>query len=317
MNDRLSGIDVFVQAVEAGSFSLAAERLLLTRSAVAKTIARLEQRLGTRLFHRTTRSQSLTDDGQAFFERCVRALGELEAGEAELDSGRREPSGRLRVSAPVVFGRHCVAPLLLQLAARHPRLDIEMHFSDRVVDLVDDGYDLAVRIGPLPDSSSLAARRLGQQRMGICAAPSYLARHGRPANFDELSHHTGILYHRADGDKPWRVQHEDGQTREVRVQGRVRLDDLQAIADAAVAGVGLAWLPCWLMAPHLGSGALELVFSSRRVASVDIQAVWPQSRYLTAKTRVAIDTLVEGIPALLSARAGAQGGPSHCVKVAV
>ncbi|WKB53108.1 LysR family transcriptional regulator [Eleftheria terrae] len=299
MNDRLTGIDVFVQAVEAGSFSLAAERLRLTRSAVAKAVARLEQRLGTRLFHRTTRSQSLTEDGQAFFERCVRALAELEAAEAELDSGRREPSGRLRVSAPVVLGRQCVAPLLLPLVTRHPRLDIEMCFSDRVADLVEDGYDLAVRVGPLPDSSSLAARALGMQRMGICAAPSYLARHGRPASFDDLAHHTGILYHRHDGDKPWRLQHDDGQLREVRVQGRVRLDDLQAIADAALAGVGLAWLPCWLTAPHLRSGALELVFSSERVAPVEIQAVWPQSRYLAAKTRVAIDTLVAGLPPLL------------------
>ncbi|AKJ29089.1 LysR family transcriptional regulator [Caldimonas brevitalea] len=304
MNDRLNGIHVFVASVEAGSFSLAADRLHLTRSAVAKTIARMEERLGTRLFHRTTRSQSLTEHGQAFYERCVRALGELEAAEAELDSGRREPSGRLRVSAPVLFGRHCVAPLLLPLAARHPKLEIEMSFNDRVVDLVEEGFDLGVRIGPLADSTTLASRLLGVQRMGICASPAYLARHGRPTGVDDLSAHTGILYSRPGGDKPWRIEDEQGRLREIRVQARVRLDDLQAIADAAVAGVGLTWLPCWMMAPYLRSGQLELVFDSRRVLSAEVQAVWPRSRYLSAKTRLAIDTLVEHIPQRLSPAPG-------------
>src|SRR5512138_1076673 len=182
MSERLNNIDMFVHAVEAGSFAQAAARLRVTRSAVAKGVARLEQRLGTRLFNRTTRSQSLTEEGHAYYERCVRALAELDAAEAEFDARRSEPSGCLRVSVPVLFGRRCVAPLLLQLANEHRALSVEMSFSDRFVDLVDENFDLAVRIGSLSDSATLAARRLGEQRMGICAAPSYLAKRGMPAS---------------------------------------------------------------------------------------------------------------------------------------
>src|SRR5262249_22818153 len=154
--ERLTGIAAFVQAVEAGSFAVAAGRMGLTRSAVGKSIARLEQRLGVRLFHRTTRRQSLTEDGQAYYERCVRALAEIDAAEAALDSGRRAPAGCLRVTAPVLFGRYCVAPVLLELARRYSGLAIEMSFSDRVVDLLEEGFDLAIRVGTLSDSTSLA-----------------------------------------------------------------------------------------------------------------------------------------------------------------
>jgi DNA-binding transcriptional LysR family regulator len=306
MHDRLSGIEVFVHAVDAGSFSQAAERLHLTLSAVAKTIARLEQRLATRLFHRTTRTQSLTEDGQAFYERCVRALAELDAGEAALDSGRHEPSGSLRISAPVLFGRYCVAPLLVALSRRHPRLSLEMSFNDRIVDLVGEGIDLAVRIGTLPDSSSLASRRLGTQRMAIWAAPDYLDRRGRPRDLDNLAGHTGIVYGRAGMDFPWRVQDRDLGIRELRLDSRLRLDDLEAIADAAVAGAGLAWLPCWLVARHVRAGELELVTDSEHALASEIHAVWPQTRYLPAKTRAAIDTLVAGIPPIMDGWAAAR-----------
>jgi DNA-binding transcriptional LysR family regulator len=292
----LNGIAAFVQSVEAGSFALAAERMHLTRSAVGKSIARLERRLGVRLFHRTTRRQSLTEDGQAYYERCVRALAELDAGEAALDTGRRAPVGRLRVSVPVVFGRQCVAPVLLELARKHSGLIVEISFSDRVVDLVEEGFDLAVRIGKLADSTTLSARRLGTQRMGICAAPSYLAVHGTPVDIEELSQHAGILYGRGDQRAPWRVRAGDGSVREPHVESRLRFDDLQAIVDAAVAGAGLAWLPCWLTAPHVRAGALTLVMDSERVLATEINAVWPHTRYLSAKMRAAIDSLAAQLP---------------------
>jgi DNA-binding transcriptional LysR family regulator len=299
MNERLNGIAAFVQSVEAGSFALAAERMQLTRSAVGKSIARLERRLGVRLFHRTTRRQSLTDDGQAYYERCVRALAELDAGEAALDTGRRSPTGRLRVSVPVVFGRHCVAPVLLELARQHSGLIVEASFSDRVVDLVEEGFDLAVRIGTLSDSASLSARRLGTQRMGICAAPSYLAEHGCPTHADELGRHIGIAYGRDGQTASWRVRGADGEICESRVDSRLRFDDLQVIVDAAVSGAGLAWLPCWLMAPHVRAGALTLVMDSERVLATAIHAVWPRTRYLPSKTRAAIDALAAKIPAMM------------------
>ena len=157
MSAWLAGVDAFVAAVETGSFSAAAERLNLTRSAVAKTVARMETRLGARLFHRTTRSLAVTEDGQAYYERCRRAIEEMRAGEAELDSGRREATGRLRVSAPVLFGRRCVAPILARLAARHSKLELELSFSDRLVDLVEDGFDLAIRNSPLGNGAGLIA----------------------------------------------------------------------------------------------------------------------------------------------------------------
>ena len=296
MSDRLNGISAFVEAAEAGSFALAAERMRLTRSAVGKSIARLEQRLGARLFHRTTRSQSLTEDGQAYYERCVRALAELDAGALAIDSGKSEPIGRLRVSVPVLFGRHCVAPVLLALGRQYPRLAIEVSFNDNVVDLVDEGHDLAIRIGLLPDSSTLVARRLGTQRMVICAAPSYLADHGKPACVDELSKHVGIAYGRAGRIEPWSVQNSEGQILKPQVDNRLVFDDLQAITDAAVAGVGLAWLPCWLMAKHARAGELELVMDCNNMLATEIHAVWPQAHYLPSKTRAAIDALVAEIP---------------------
>jgi DNA-binding transcriptional LysR family regulator len=296
INERFSGISAFVEVVEAGSFAVAAVRLRVTRSAVGKTIARLEQRLGVRLFHRTTRRQGLTDDGQAYYERCVRALSELNAAEEAFDSGRREPIGRLRVSAPVLFGRHCVAPVLLNLARAYPSLEIEMSFTDRVVDLAVEGFDLTVRVGVLPDSANLVARRLGIQRMAICASPSYLEENGRPTSVEDLAKHTGVVYGRADYDPLWRLREPDGSVHESRIAGRLRFDDLQAIADAAVAGAGLAWLPCWLVGKHVAAGELVLVMDSERVLATEIHAVWPQASRLPSKTRVAIDALIEEIP---------------------
>ncbi|MCY1078286.1 LysR family transcriptional regulator [Archangium lansingense] len=300
MMERFSGVLAFVQAAEAGSFALAAERMGLSRSAVGKSIARLETHLGTRLFLRTTRRQSLTEDGQAFYERCVRALAELEAGTAALDSGRRAPTGRLRVSAPVMFGRHCAAPLLWELAQQHPGLEVEISFSDRVVDLIEDGYDLAVRVAPLADHAGLTARRLGAQEMLVCAAPAYLARHGHPATLAELDGHTAVVYGRNGISKPWRFPDGQGGEKIVSVPSRLRFDDVETIADAAVQGAGLAWLPCWLVAEHLRDGRLVAVLEQERRYGNEVYAVWPQNKHLPSKVRAAIDVLVARIPERLS-----------------
>ena len=300
MGDRLNGIDVFVTAVESGSFSQASERLHITRSAVAKTIARLEQRLGARLFNRTTRTQSLTEDGQAFYERCGRVLAELDAAEAELESGKHEPTGLLRISMPVMFGRYCVAPGLLELSKVHPKLNIEMSFNDRYIDLVNDGYDLAVRLGSMPDSATLAARLIGVQGMSICASPAYIAQHGRPKNIADLYQHAGIVYSRSGMQIPWKMGDDQGQIQNIMMPARLRFDDLQAIADATVAGMGLAWLPCWLVTHYLQRGELEIVFNATQVAPTDVYVVWPKTKYLTAKTRLVIDTLVEETPQRMS-----------------
>jgi DNA-binding transcriptional LysR family regulator len=300
MNERLNGINVFVQAVEAGSFSAAANRLHQTRSAVAKTIARMEERLGVRLFHRTTRSQNLTEAGQSYYERCVRALAELDAGEACIGSGRSEPTGRLRVSVPVLFGRLFVAPLMMELARRYPQLEVDISFSDRVVDLVDEGFDLGLRVGALPSTSSLAARHLGHQRMLICAAPSYLAQHGRPQQLEEFARHHGIMYTYGRTVKEWVFGERGEKPRTVMPQQRIMLDDLQVIADAAAGGMGLAWLPCWLVAPYIKRGELEVVFDCGEMQASEMHLVWPHTPYMPAKLRVAIDTLLEVTPIYLA-----------------
>jgi len=300
MNERLNGINVFVQAVEAGSFSAAATRLHQTRSAVAKSIARLEERLGVRLFHRTTRSQNLTEAGQSYYERCVRALAELDAGAACIGTGRSEPTGRLRISVPVLFGRQFVAPLMMDLAQRYPQLTIDISFNDRVVDLLDEGFDLGLRVGPLPNSSSLAARHLGQQRMLICAAPSYLKEHGEPKILQEVTGHAGIIYSRGRVLKGWTVSSPDGRTQDIMPQQRMLVDDLQVIADAAARGMGLAWLPCWLIAPYVKRGELKVLFDCGEMEASQMHLVWPHTPYMPAKLRVAIDTLLEVTPIYLA-----------------
>ena len=296
MDERLRGVAEFVDVVESGSFAAAALRLGVTRSAVAKVVARLERRLGTRLLQRTTRQLGLTDEGLVYYEQCRRLLAELGETEAALDAGQREPAGRLRVSVPVLFGRQCVAPVMRRLVERHPRLEIDVSFSDRVADLVNDGFDIAVRFCELADSSALVGRKLGVQRMGICASPAYLERHGRPAGPGELASHVGIAYSRGGQPTPWRVVGADGAVHDHRPAGRLRLDDLQAIADAAAAGAGLAWLPCWLMAPYLRDGRLALVMDSNSVSGTDVFAVRPASRQVPSKVRVVIDALVDEIP---------------------
>jgi DNA-binding transcriptional LysR family regulator len=301
MSDRLSGIAAFVSAAEAGSFALAAGRMHLTRSAIGKSIARLEDRLGTRLFHRTTRSQSLTEDGHAFYERCVRALAELEAGEATLHAGRCDPQGRLHVSVPVLFGRRCVAPILLDLAARFPRLELQVSFTDRVMDLVDEGVDLVVRSGRLRDASAgLVAKKLGEQTMTLCAAPAYLARRGTPQTVDDLAAHDGIFYATGRREVAWPMPDAHGATHALVIPHRLRFDDLETIVAATVAGAGIARLPCWLIADEIRSGALIKVLPEVPGPRVEIHLAWQQTRHLPSKMRVAIDELAARVPAVLA-----------------
>ncbi len=300
MKDNLDGVATFVQVVEAGSFALAAERMNLTRSAVGKAISRLEARLGVRLLHRSTRSQSLTTEGQSYYEGCVRALAELDNAEAALDHSGIEPSGRLRVSVPEAFGHLCVAPVLLDLARQYPKLQIDLSFTDRVVDLVEEGIDLAVRIGELRDSATLAARSLGTQHVAIGASPAYLAQHGTPRRLDDLADHVGIAYSCGGNVAPWwGASGAAKPTPTVQVRSQISMDDIQAIAAAAIDGYGLAWLPCWLLTRFVQSGALAPVLGSYRVRSQEIYAVWPKERHLRAKTRVAIDALKARIPAMI------------------
>jgi DNA-binding transcriptional LysR family regulator len=291
MSDALNGITIFVTAAEAGGFSAAAARLHLSRSAVGKTVSRLEARLGVRLFHRTTRSQSLTEDGQAYFEHCLRALEALRAGNQMLESGRKEASGRLRVSVPVLFGRRCVAPVLTALARRHPKLELELNFSDQVVDLVEDRFDLAIRNGTPTEGVGLKTRRLALQRMTVCAAPSYLQAHGTPLQLEDLDQHHGVVYGRGGMVKPWIFPGENREPIEIVPPNRLRFDDLAAITDAAVDGLGLAWLPCWLIRDRVHTGKLVPLLADQPRLLIETYALWPETPHLPLRVRLAIDAL--------------------------
>jgi DNA-binding transcriptional LysR family regulator len=300
MFDRLSGIREFVAVVEAGSFAAAAARLNLSRSAVGKAVARLESRLGVRLCHRTTRVLSLTEDGQAFYERCTRALREIEEAELALESGRVEPMGKVRVTVPVVFGRRCVAPVLYELANRHPGLLLEIAFTDRPVDLIEEGYDLAVRNRVLPDNPALTARTLARQRMTICASPGYLEKSGCPRTLAELKAHPAIDYAFPKNDtRGWLFPDGQGGMTEVAMNSRIRLDDLEAMCDAAVAGMGLTWLPCWLVRARVSSGELVRVLDDLPACEIAHSALWPRTPFLPSRVRVLIDALATRLPQMM------------------
>lgn len=295
MRDNLDGVAVFVAAVEAGGFSRAAERLALSRSAVGKTIARLEARLGVRLFHRTTRSQCLTEEGQVYFERCLTAIEELRKGEALLDSGRREVTGPLKISAPVLFGRYCVQPVLLALARQHPGLQLDLRYSDAVVNLVAEGFDLAIRNGRPGEGSGLMTRRIATQRKVVCAAPDYISAHGRPKAVDDLSHHTALVYWRHEQLFPWRFVLDDGPVVEADLNWRLQFDNQEAIADAAVMGMGLAWLPEWLIRAHVDAGRLMILGEGLNSTPLETFAVWPAANTIPLRLRAAIDALSAGL----------------------
>ena len=300
MTDTLKDIPVFVAAVEAGSIAQAAIRLHLSRSAVGKSIARLEERLGIRLFQRTTRSQSLTDNGALFYEHCLRALEEIRGAESLLETGKQQVSGRLRVAMPVLFGRQCVAPLLIALAQEHPGLELEMSFSDRVVDLVEEGFDMAVRNGTLQDSSVLVARRLGEHRMVLCAAPDYLLKKGTPQSVDDLLHHAAINYLQAGRVLSWQLMDSEGASHTFTPRSSLNMDDLQAICDAALAGHGIAWLPCWMVSKEIHQGKLVPLLKQAPDVRFDVHAVWQQTPHLPLRVRIAVDTLASRLPSVMS-----------------
>ena len=297
--ERLRGVATFVHVVECGSFARAAARLQMTRSAVGKSIARLEMRLGVQLFQRTTRTLATTEAGQAYYERCRRAVSEIDAAEAALERGRHGPRGLLRVSAPLAFGRHWVAPVLGQLARKHAELDIGINFSDRRVDVMAEGFDLAIRIGPLADSASLQARPLGLQRFAMFASPAYLRRHGRPREVEDLRTHVAIAYAPDGRIVPWRLAGADAKPSEVAMRYMLNFDDIAAIADAALAGLGIARLPLWLATRWVADRQLVPVLPAAYADDAEVHLVWPRARFLALKTRVAIDTLVREAPRVL------------------
>lgn len=298
--DRLTSMAVFVKAVDLGSFAAAATALDLSGPMVGKHVRFLEERLGVRLINRTTRRQSLTEFGRAYYESCRVVLAEAEAADALAADHLSEPRGKLRVAMPVHFGRRCVTPILLQLAKQYPTLELDLSFSDRFADLAEDGYDLAIRTGDLEDKAGVIARRVARQRMIVCASPSYLKKQGRPRRIEDLGSHQAIIYRRSGRVRPWLFPRQDQPPVEVTPANRLRLDDLDAIADAATTGIGLAWLPGWLVRERIQTGALVQLWPDQPAFLYDCHALWLQTPRLPLKVRLAVDALAAGLPKLMT-----------------
>lgn len=283
MRDDLNAIPVFVTVVESGNFASAAAILHVTRSAVGKTIARLEARLGVALFQRTTRRQLLTEEGEQFYLQCREALERIREAEETLQRGKDEVQGRLRVSLPVLFGQRCVAPLLFRLSQRYPLLKLELHYSDRQVNLLEEGFDLAVRIGSLADTGSLRARALGEHGMVLCAAAEYLRQQPAPQTIAGLNEHRTLGYLHNGQLQKWQLY--DPQQGDVRFSPQTWLiqDDFAAIAAAVQQGMGIAWLPDWLVAQALADGTLQQVLAPSAQVRFAIHAVWPEGPWLPQK----------------------------------
>lgn len=282
-----------MQVVQAGSFTLAAERLDMSKSGVAKSIARLEASLGMRLFQRTTRRLSLTDEGRQFSDGCLRALAELESAQAQVTTQRQELAGRLRVDLPVVFGRRWVLPVLLEIAREHSALELDVSLTDRRVDLVEDGIDLVIRIGPLQDSATLVAKPLGVQQAVLVAHPDYLARYDAPETLDDLHRHACITFGSGGQARPWHFLDRHGRSQPLAVRGRLGLNHSEAILDAALAGHGIALLSDWLATEYLSAGRLVQVLPKVRTQGFPIHAVWQKNQHLSTKVRRVVDLLAE------------------------
>ncbi len=292
-SERLKGIEAFVVTADAGSFTAAAKQLHLTSSAVSKSVARLEDRLSARLFERTTRRLALTDAGAAFYHTCVRVLADLEEAEAVLAAQRSEPVGRLRLDAPATFGRLRVWPLLLRFTQEHPHLRSHVSLTDRFVDLLDEGIDVAVRIGG-PDhwSASVAHRHLGRERLIFCASPTYLSSHGIPASPADLASHDAVLYGKADGTTgPWLIAHGPGKIERRTIEGRIIVGNGEAQVAAVKAGCGIAQLATWLVCDEVNRGELVAILPELSTEGLPLNLVWPVGRQLLTKVDAILELL--------------------------
>ena len=298
--DKFQEMRAFVAVVEAGSFVRAAEALSLSKTAVSRLVGELEARLGARLLHRTTRKLSLTAEGEVFHERCVQLLGDLAEAEVELSSHAGVALGSLRLNVPVSFGLLHLAPLWPAFMAQHPKVMLDVTLSDRVVDLVEEGYDLAVRISRL-QASSLVCRQLTSTRLILCASPEYLRRHGAPTHPAELSQHAVIAYSLLSMGDQWEFQAPpDAQGRlapgspvTVKVQPRMRTNSGDTCCAAALQHQGIVLQPSFLVGRHLASGALVEVLPRYRSIELGVYAVYPSRKHLTPKVRALVDFLAQ------------------------
>ena len=283
---------VFVKVVEQGGFARAAERLNMSTSAVSRQIADLEAHLTTRLLNRTTRRLSLTESGQAYFERALHLLADLEETEAVVSSSTVNPRGTIRLTCSTSFGVPHLAPAIGAFQSRYPDVRFDISASNRFVDLVEEGLDLAIRIGDL-GNPNLIARRIGSMRLVACASPDYLKRNGTPKHPDDLAHHNCFTYEYAPIKNQWTFQDRKKNQIKVRIDGSVHANNGEMLAAIAAAGVGIALEPDFIVNPLLASGALVEILKTFRPAPSNIYAVYASRRHLSAKVRTFVDFLAE------------------------
>ncbi|MBN3825098.1 LysR family transcriptional regulator [Burkholderia sp. Ac-20384] len=279
----------FASAARHGSFAAAARELGVTPSTVAKSISRLEADLGVSLFTRSTRSVRLTEEGTWLFKRCSTIFDEIETIESALRSMRKSPVGKLRIDAPIVYGRQFIVPVLAEMQFRYPALEIDLHLSDEIIDIVSEGFDAAVRIGTLKDSS-LIAIEIDRQQLITCASPAYLARHSTPATIDDLAAHSCLAFAlpSTGRPRPWSFIH-DNQAVELEIAGRTRANEGEALRDTALLGVGVAQLPDYMVRAQIASGQLVEILPNYRSPPMPISVIATRSRLALPRLRAFIE----------------------------
>lgn len=287
--NRWEGLDEFVAVAECGQFSAAAERLGLSTSQVSRQVARLEERLQSRLFYRSTRRVVLTEAGQTFLQHCQRLQDAREEALRAVGDLGSEPKGLLRMTCAVAYGERFIVPLVTDFMSRHAQLRVDIELSNRSLDLVHEGLDLAIRLGRLQDSR-LVATRLAPRQMYLCAAPDYLQHYGRPHSLSEIARHNCLV----GSSDNWSFQ-LDGKETSLRVQGNWRCNSGQAVLDAALRGLGLCQLPDYYVLEHLRSGALVSLLDNQQPPNTAVWALYPQQRHLSPKVRQLVDFLKQGL----------------------
>ncbi len=292
----IATLKTFVQVMHEMSFSEVAKRHRVAPSSVSRTIAKLEAELGVRLFHRNTRNLTPTEAGNLYLQRVQPVLDELDAAGQMVSDVQQNPSGMLRVTAPTIYGQKHIVPLLARFRRLYPGLSIELMLTDHFVDLVAERIDLAVRLGSLQESTQVA-RRLSPMDFYICASPDYLDQHGVPESPSEISQHECLLFPRQGENLNWIFRENTGEQQEIAISGHCLITSSEAIRQCAVAGMGLALLPDWLVNEDIGNGGLIRLFEGMDVTATDFNsAVWlvrPSGNYLPLKTRLFIDFLLE------------------------
>jgi DNA-binding transcriptional LysR family regulator len=288
--DRLTCDRVFVSVLETGSFVGAATRHGTSSGQASKLVARLEEELGVRLLNRTTRAVSATEAGRAYFDRLRPLLEEFDGLDQDVRNAAQTPRGQLRITAPLTFGTVELAPALADFAARFPEIALDVQFTDRLANLVDEGFDLAIRIGR-PADTSLVARKLGEMRLMLVGSDAYLAESGSPERPEDVARHACILDTNVQEPNRWLFRDDSGAPMTVAIAGRLRFSNAEACCIAAEAGLGLAHLPSFVAAPALAAGRLRALLPQHEAEPLAFLALYPHSRHLAAKVRVLVDFL--------------------------